>query len=146
MSKLTIKKYQEYLENVYKNRNNDQGLFIKLVEEIGEVAEQISIRDGRKDGDKEAVIEELGKELADVIHYTIAIAGVNGIDLEKVILEKDLSAAIKYQHSTNLMEYIEQTAKNDQYTARKHLLYEYVQSTIGHGKVSEMMGTESSDC
>lgn len=113
MSKLTIKKYQEYLENVYKNRNNDQGLFIKLVEEIGEVAQQISIRDGRKDGDKEAVIEELGKELADVIHYTIAIAGVNGIDLEKVILEKDLSAAIKYQHSTNLMEYIEQTAKND---------------------------------
>ena len=113
MSKLTIKKYQEYLENVYKNRNNDQGLFIKLVEEIGEVAEQISIRDGRKDGDKEAVIEELGKELVDVIHYTIAIAGVNGIDLEKVILEKDLSAAIKYQHSTNLMEYIEQTAKND---------------------------------
>ena len=113
MSKLTIKKYQEYLENVYKNRNNDQGLFIKLVEEIGEVAEQISIRDGRKDGDKEAVIEELGKELADVIHYTIAIAGVNGIDLEKVILEKDLSAAIKYQHSTNWMEYIEQTAKND---------------------------------
>ena len=113
MSKLTIKKYQEYLENVYKNRNNDQGLFIKLVEEIGEVAEQISIRDGRKDGDTKTVLEELGKELADVIHYTIAIAGVNGIDLEKVILEKDLSAAIKYQHSTNLMEYTEQTAKND---------------------------------
>ena len=113
MSKLTIKKYQEYLENVYKNRNNDQGLFIKLVEEIGEVAEQISIRDGRKDGDTKTVLEELGKELADVIHYTIAIAGVNGIDLEKVILEKDLSAAIKYQHSTNLMEYIEKTAKND---------------------------------
>ena len=146
MSKLTIKKYQEYLKNVYKNRNNDQGLFIKLVEEIGEVAEQISIRDGRKDGDKEAVLEKLGKELADVIHYTIAIAGVNGIDLEKVILEKDLSAAIKYQHSTNLMEYIEQTAKNDQFTARKHLLYECVQSRIGFGKVSEMMGTESSDC
>lgn len=113
MSKLTIKTYQEYLENVYKDRNNDQELFIKLVEEIGEVAEQISIRNGRKDGDKEAVLEELGKELADVIHYTVAIAAVNGIDLEKVILEKDLSAAIKYQHSTNLMEYIAQTAKND---------------------------------
>ena len=113
MSKLTIKKYQEYLENVYKNRNNDQGLFIKLVEEIGEVAEQISVRDGRKDGDTKTVLEELGKELADVIHYTIAIAGVYGIDLEKVILEKDLSAAIKYQHSTNLTEYIEQTAKYD---------------------------------
>ena len=33
-----------------KNRKADQGLFIKLVEEIGEVAEQISIRDGRKKG------------------------------------------------------------------------------------------------
>ena len=42
MLKLTIKKYQEYLKNVYKNRNNDQGLFIKLVEEIGEVAEKIA--------------------------------------------------------------------------------------------------------
>lgn len=61
MLKLTIKKYQDYLKNVYKNRNNDQGLFIKLVEEIGEVAEQISIRDGRKDGDKEAVLEEFRK-------------------------------------------------------------------------------------
>ena len=113
MSGLTVRLYEEYLAGVYNNRKTDQGLFIKLVEEIGEVAEQISIRDGRKDGDKEAVLEELGKELADVIHYTIAIAGVNGIDLEKVILEKDLSAAIKYQHSTNLMEYIAQTAKND---------------------------------
>ena len=52
------------------------------------MAEQISIRDGRKDGDTGEVHAELGKELADVIHYTIAIAAVNGIDLEKVILEK----------------------------------------------------------
>ena len=48
---------------------------------------------------------ELGKELADVIHYTIAIAAVNGIDLEEVILDKDLSAAIKYNHTTNLTEF-----------------------------------------
>ena len=113
MSGLTVRLYEEYLADVYNNRKTDQGLFIKLVEEIGEVAEQISIRDGRKDGNTEEVQAELAKELADVIHYTIAIAAVNGIDLEKVILEKDLSAAIKYQHSTNLMEYIEQTAKND---------------------------------
>ena len=53
-----------------------KGYFIKLVEEIGEVAEQISIRDGRKEGDTEEVHAELGKELADVIHYTIAIAAV----------------------------------------------------------------------
>ena len=56
---------------------------------------------------------ELGKELADVIHYTVAIAAVNGIDLEKVILEKDLSAAIKYNHTTNLTEFLKKTAKYD---------------------------------
>ena len=146
MSGLTVRLYEEYLADVYKNRKTDQGLFIKLVEEIGEVAEQISIRDGRKDGDTGEVHAELGKELADVIHYTIAIAAVNGIDLEKVILEKDLSAAIKYNHTTNLTEFLQKTAKYDQFTARKHLLSTLVQSTIGHGKVSEMMGTESSDC
>ena len=146
MSGLTVRLYEEYLADVYNNRKTDQGLFIKLVEEIGEVAEQISIRDGRKDGNTEEVQAELATELADVIHYTIAIAAVNGIDLEKVILEKDLSAAIKYNHTTNLVEFLQKTAKYDQFTARKHLLSTLVQSTIGHGKVSEMMGTESSDC
>ena len=102
MSGLTVRLYEEYLADVYKNRKTDQGLFIKLVEEIGEVAEQISIRDGRKDGDT-----------GEVIHYTIAIAAVNGIDLEKVILEKDLSAAIKYNHTTNLTEFLQKTAKYD---------------------------------
>ena len=100
MSGLTVRRYEEYLADVYKNRKSDQGLFIKLVEEIGEVAEQISIR-------------ELAKELADVIHYTIAIAAVNDIDLEKVILDKDLSAAIKYNHKTNLVEFLQKTAKYD---------------------------------
>ncbi len=50
MSGLTVRLYEEYLAGVYNNRKTDQGLFIKLVEEIGEVAEQISIRDGRKMG------------------------------------------------------------------------------------------------
>ena len=110
MSGLTVRLYEEYLADVYKNRKADQG---KLVEEIGEVAEQISIRDGRKEGDTGEVQAELGKELADVIHYTIAIAAVNGIDLEEVILDKDLSAAIKYNHTTNLTEFLQKTAKYD---------------------------------
>ena len=113
MSGLTVRLYEEYLADVYKNRKTDQGLFIKLVEEIGEVAEQISIRDGRKEGDTGEVQKELAKELVDVIHYTVAIAAVNGIDLEKVILEKDLSAAIKYNHTTNLTEFLQKTAKYD---------------------------------
>ena len=46
--------------------------------------------------------EELAKELADVIHYTVAIAAINHIDLTKTIFEKDKKAAIKYQHVQDL--------------------------------------------
>ena len=42
--------------------------------------------------------EELAKELADIIHYTVAIAAINHIDLTKTIFEKDKTAAL----STNM--------------------------------------------
>ena len=56
---------------------------MKLVEEIGEVAQVLNGRSGRKKGVQDSN-EELAKELADVIHYTVAIA------------------AIKYQHERDL--------------------------------------------
>ena len=39
--------------------------------------------------------EELAKELADVIHHTVAIAAINHIDLTKTIFEKYKTVAIK---------------------------------------------------
>ena len=38
---ITIKEYQDYLYDHYKDGGIDQSLFMKLVEEIGEVAEVI---------------------------------------------------------------------------------------------------------
>ena len=43
---------------------------MKLVEEVGEVAEVLNGRSGRKEGVQDSN-EELAKELADVIHYTV---------------------------------------------------------------------------
>ncbi|WP_075719531.1 MazG nucleotide pyrophosphohydrolase domain-containing protein [Roseburia sp. 499] len=106
MNKLNIETLENYLKETYKSFDEDQGLFMKLVEEIGEVAELLNIRTGRKGGDKD-IKEELAKELADVIHYTVAIAAINNIDLEKTIIEKDLKAAIKYNHEINLKDYME---------------------------------------
>ena len=74
---------------------------MKLVEEVGEVAEVLNGRSGRKEGVQNSN-EELAKELADVIHYTVAIAAINHIDLTKTIFEKDKTAAIKYQHERDL--------------------------------------------
>lgn len=101
---VSIRQLQEYLLEHYENRRTEQGLFLKLVEEMGEVAEVLNIRAGLKKG--EISTEELGIELADIIHYTVAIAAINNIDLTEIILKKDEKAAIKYNHKINLKEYI----------------------------------------
>ena len=79
---------------------------MKLVEEIGEVAEVLNKRDGRKANDNEDLKTQLANELVDVIHYAFAIAALNNIDLNEAIIEKDKKASIKYNHKINLIEYL----------------------------------------
>lgn len=90
----------------YGGWGQEQGLFMKLVEEMGEVAEVLNKRTGRKATDGTDLNAELGKELADVIHYTVAIAAVNGLDLSRIILEKDKAASVKYHHDVNLERFL----------------------------------------
>ena len=51
-------------------------------------------------------ISELANELVDMIHYIVAIASLNGIDLNDAIIEKDKKTAIKYKHDKNLIEFL----------------------------------------
>ena len=108
---ITIDDLETYLADRYSNWANEQGLFLKLVEEMGEVAEIINKKTGRKADDGTDLQSELGKELADVIHYAVAIAAVNSLDLNKIILEKDRAAAIKYNHKINLEDFIFESEK-----------------------------------
>ncbi|WP_323610497.1 hypothetical protein LLS04_04490 [Erysipelothrix enhydrae] len=48
---ITITELQEYLKNHYQNDGVDQSLFMKLVEEMGEVAEVLNKKAGRKSSD-----------------------------------------------------------------------------------------------
>ena len=84
---------------------------MKLVEEVGEVAKVLNDRSGRKESVKDSN-EELAKELADIIHYTVAIAAINDIDLTKTIFDKDKKAAIKYQHKQDLEGFLENFQEN----------------------------------
>lgn len=118
MSNLSVKVLESYLKETYKKTKDDQGLFMKLVEEIGEVAELLNKRSGRKAGDGE-ITEELANELADVIHYAIAIAAVNNIDIEKAIINKDRAAAIKYSHEINLEGFMKQQFSEGDYEQNK---------------------------
>ena len=76
------------------------------MEELGEVAEILNKRSGRKAADGADLQQELGNELADMIHYIVAIAAVNGLDLNEIILSKDRAASIKYHHEVNLETFL----------------------------------------
>lgn len=104
--KVSIADYEDYLYDHYKNHGIDSSLFMKLVEEVGEVAEVLNKRDGRKASDREDLQAQLANELVDVIHYAVAIAALNHIDLNDVMLEKDKKASIKYHHERNLEQFL----------------------------------------
>ena len=50
--KISVSDYEDYLYDNYKEHGIDTGLFMKLVEEVGEVAEVLNKRDGRNLPDK----------------------------------------------------------------------------------------------
>ena len=104
--KITIDELQAYLAERYCGWATEQSMFMKLVEEIGEVAEVLNKRAGRKASDEDDLQEQLGIELVDMIHYIVAIAAINDIDLNSIILEKDKVASKKYNHTINLEEFI----------------------------------------
>ena len=103
---VTISQLETYLRERYHGWTTEQSLFMKLVEEMGEVAEILNKRSGRKATEGENLDLELGRELADVIHYAVAIAAINGLDLNAIMLEKDKAASLKYHHDINLENFL----------------------------------------
>lgn len=103
---ITIEALQAYLSDRYGGRANEQGLFMKLAEELGEVAEVLNKRAVRKSSDESDLQEELGTELADMLHYIAAIASINEIDLNEIVIQKDRAASLKYHHETNLETFL----------------------------------------
>lgn len=104
---VTINSLESYLARNYGGRANEQSMFMKLVEEMGEVAEVLNKRAGRKASSEEDLQEQLGTELVDMIHYIVAIAALNGIDLSRIMIEKDAKASVKYNHKINLEQFLQ---------------------------------------
>lgn len=104
--KISIDELQAYLSERYSGWATEQSMFMKLVEEIGEVAEVLNKRAGRKASDENDLQEQLGTELVDMIHYIVAIAAINDIDLTALMIEKDKKASIKYGHKVNLEQFL----------------------------------------
>lgn len=103
---ITLEGLQAYLADRYDGWADEQSMFMKLVEETGEVAEVLNKRAGRKAVGEGDMQEQLGAELADVIHYAVAIAAINSIDLTQAIVRKDRKASLKYGHRINLEAFL----------------------------------------
>ena len=110
---VTIDALEGYLAQQYCGRAGEQALFMKLVEEVGEVAEVLNKRGGRKASDGADLAAELGNELADVIHYAVAIAAVNGLNLNDILLEKDRRASVKYHHNIDLETFVLKNSRQE---------------------------------
>lgn len=101
---LTIKKTQKYLKEKYKrikseDIKNTQRYFLKLIEEVGELAEVIR-KDKRMNGDNiKGTIEE---ELSDVLYYVLMIANTYDIDMETCFRMKEELNATRYGHKLKI--------------------------------------------
>jgi len=84
---ITIRELQEYIKSKDYKPGLEHGYFLKLVEEIGELAEVIR-KDKRlgNDSDIKGTIEE---ELYDVLYYVLALANLYDVDVEKSCLLKE---------------------------------------------------------
>jgi len=87
MEDITIRYLQEYIKSKNLNTENKEALFLKLSEEVGELASAM-LRNPRRamNSDIEGTIEE---ELCDVISLCLIIANSYEIDIEKWIPIKE---------------------------------------------------------
>lgn len=98
---LTIKRLQECIKNIDHKNNSNEKYMLKLMEEVGELAEVIRKNKRMEKGTSiKGTIEE---ELQDVLYYVVCLANINNIDLQECILLKEKLNCEKYNRK-NMFE------------------------------------------
>lgn len=98
--KTSIKYLQEYIRAKDYAPELKKDYFLRLSEEVGELAKAINKNLVRQDGVKNTIDEEIW----DVIYYCIALANCYDIDIEKTIKDKERINYEKYSHSVRFEE------------------------------------------
>jgi len=100
-NELTIRKLQECIKNIdHKNNSNDKYM-LKLIEEIGELAEVI--RKNKRMEKGESIKGTIEEELQDVLYYIVCLANINDIDLQECVYLKEKLNCEKYSRK-NMFE------------------------------------------
>jgi len=80
---MNISDFQDLIKKLYYQKDLNRGIkntFIWLIEEIGELATLLNSQNIDK--------EKISEELADIIAWTVSIANLIEIDMEKALLSK----------------------------------------------------------
>lgn len=92
---MNIKDLQEHIRAVDVLPDKENGYFLKLIEEVGELSE--AIRKGAVgQPDLGNLKGSIAEELFDVIYYAMALANLYDVDIEKTYHLKEQLNKIKY--------------------------------------------------
>ena len=95
---------QKYLKKKYEkikpeDLKNTQRYFLKLIEEVGELAEVIRKEQRMEGSNIKGTIEE---ELSDVLYYVLMIANTYDLDLEECFRIKEELNCVRYGHQLKI--------------------------------------------
>ncbi len=80
---ITIRYLQQYIKAKDFKPELKEGYFMKLVEEVGELAEVIRNNQRYRSDRNKTIKGTIEEELYDVLYYVIALANVFNVDLEE---------------------------------------------------------------
>ncbi|CDE90584.1 MAG: MazG nucleotide pyrophosphohydrolase domain-containing protein [Clostridia bacterium] len=92
---LSIKKLQECIKNIDHKNNSSDKYMLKLMEEVGELAEVV--RKNKRMEKGETIKGTIEEELSDVLYYIVCIANINDIDLQECLYLKEKINCEKYK-------------------------------------------------
>lgn len=92
---LSIKKLQECIKNIDHKNNSSDKYMLKLMEEVGELAEVV--RKSKRMEKGETIKGTIEEELSDVLYYIVCIANINDIDLQECLYLKEKINCEKYK-------------------------------------------------
>ncbi len=98
---LSIKELQKCIKNINHKNNSNEKYMLKLMEEVGELAEVVR-KNKRMEAGK-TIKGSIEEELQDVLYYIICIANLNNIDLQECIYLKEEINCQKYNRK-NMFE------------------------------------------
>lgn len=98
---LSIRKLQKCIRNIDNKRNLNDKYMLKLMEEVGKLAEVI--RKNKRMEEEGTIKGTIEEELSDVLYYIVCLANINDIDLQECLYLKEKLNCEKYNRK-NMFE------------------------------------------